>query len=41
MTWNLMHMAHLLKKDVIPAYGNQRTAWDNRTFKDHPNPEYR
>jgi hypothetical protein len=41
MTWNLMHQASLLKKYGIPAYGNQRTAWDDRKSKDHPNPEYR
>lgn len=30
MTWNLMHMAKMLKKaGGIPAYGNQRSAWDN------------
>jgi len=41
MTWNLMHMAHMLKQNGIPAYGNQRDKWDNRETKDHPNPEYR
>jgi len=41
MTWNLMHQAHLLQKHGIPAYGNRRTAWDNRKSKDHPNPKYR
>lgn len=29
MTWNLMHMALMLKRESgIPAYGNQRKAWD-------------
>src|SRR3984957_6568398 len=29
MTWNLMHMAKMLKDaGGIPAYGNQRTKWD-------------
>ncbi|MBD3630637.1 flavodoxin family protein [Cyclobacterium sp.] len=41
MTWNLMHLALMLKKQGIPAYGNQRTAWDSRKVKDPPNPEYR
>ncbi len=42
MTWNLMHMAKILHdRQGIPAYGNQRTLWDARTSKDHPNPEYR
>lgn len=42
MTWNLMHLAKMLKeKGGIPAYGNQRTKWDAKTDQDHPNPEYR
>jgi multimeric flavodoxin WrbA len=42
MTWNLMHLAKMLKdKGGIPAYGNQRTEWDAKSDKDHPNPEYR
>jgi multimeric flavodoxin WrbA len=29
MTWNLMHMAKMLKDNGgIPVYGNQRTEWD-------------
>ncbi|MCS3923660.1 flavodoxin family protein [Methanosalsum natronophilum] len=42
MTWNLMHMARVLK-DIggIPAYGNQRSKWDAGCRFDHPNPEYR
>jgi multimeric flavodoxin WrbA len=42
MTWNLMHLAALLKRTGgIPAYGNQRAAWDAGARFDHPNPEYR
>lgn len=40
MTWNLMHMAKLLK-DGIPAYGNQRSEWDAGSRFDFENPEYR
>lgn len=42
MTWNLLHMARMLK-DVggFPAYGNQPKAWDAGERFDHPNPEYR
>ncbi|MDX6197733.1 MAG: hypothetical protein QOJ79_884 [Actinomycetota bacterium] len=42
MTWNLMHLAKLLKSnDGIPAYGNQRSAWDAGARFDYENPEYR
>lgn len=42
MTWNLMHFAKLIKDSGgIPAYGNQRTAWDAGTRFDFENPEYR
>ncbi len=42
MTWNLMHMARILKKlKGIPAYGNQRSLWDAGCRFDNPNPEYR
>ena len=42
MTWNLMHVANLLKQaGGIPAYGNQRTAWDAGSRFDFENPEYR
>jgi multimeric flavodoxin WrbA len=42
MTWNLLHMARLLKDaGGIPAHGNQRPAWDAGARFDHPNPEYR
>lgn len=42
MTWNLMHMANMLRgSGGIPAYGNQYDKWNNRPQKDNPNPEYR
>ncbi|MGB9373959.1 MAG: NAD(P)H-dependent oxidoreductase [Jiangellales bacterium] len=42
MTWNLMHVAAMLKRSGgIPAWGNVRPAWDDGERFDHPNPEYR
>lgn len=42
MTWNLMHVAKLLKDNGgIPAEGNQRSKWDAGTRFDFQNPEYR
>jgi multimeric flavodoxin WrbA len=42
MTWNLMHLARMLKRaGGIPAYGNQRAAWDAGSRFDFANPEYR
>lgn len=42
MTWNLMHMAKMLKdKGGIPAHGNQRSEWDAGARFDYANPEYR
>lgn len=43
MTWNLLHMARILKTaGGIPARGNLPDAWNNgRTFGLQPNPEYR
>nr|WP_275579422.1 flavodoxin family protein [Halanaerobacter jeridensis] len=42
MTWNLMHMAKMIKEQGgIPAHGNQRSKWDAGCRFDHPNPEYR
>jgi multimeric flavodoxin WrbA len=42
MTWNLMHLARMLKDSRgIPAHGNQRSKWDAGCRFDHPNPEYR
>jgi multimeric flavodoxin WrbA len=42
MTWNLLHMAHMLKDaGGIPKYGNQRSKWDGGNRFDFENPEYR
>jgi multimeric flavodoxin WrbA len=42
MTWNLMHLARLLREaGGIPAHGNQRAKWDAGCSFDFPNPEYR
>jgi multimeric flavodoxin WrbA len=42
MTWNLLHLARLLKDaGGIPAYGNQRSQWDAGCRFDNPNPEHR
>ncbi len=42
MTWNLMHLARMLKASKgIPAHGNQRSKWEAGCRFDHPNPEYR
>lgn len=42
MTWNLLHMARMLKdRGGFPAHGNQRDQWDAGCRFDHPNPEYR
>lgn len=42
MSWNLMHLAALLKRNGgLPAEGNSRRAWDDGARFDHPNPEYR
>ena len=42
MTWNLMHLAKMLKDNGgIPAQGNQRAAWDAGARFDFANPEYR
>jgi multimeric flavodoxin WrbA len=42
MTWNLMHLARMLKDaDGIPAHGNQRSQWDAGCRFDFPNPEHR
>ncbi|SEO26860.1 Multimeric flavodoxin WrbA [Salinihabitans flavidus] len=40
MTWNLMHMAWLLR-DGLPSTGNDRRAWDAGARFDFENPEYR
>ncbi len=42
MTWNLMHLARMLKdRGGIPAHGNQRSEWDAGCRFDFPNPEHR
>lgn len=42
MTWNLMHLAKMLKENGgVPAYGNQRSKWDGGARFDFENPEYR
>ncbi|HKK51199.1 MAG TPA: NAD(P)H-dependent oxidoreductase [Myxococcota bacterium] len=42
MTWNLMHMARLLREaGGIPAHGNRRDQWAAGCRFDHPNPDYR
>lgn len=42
MTWNLMHLAKMLKDaGGVPAYGNQRSSWDNGSRFGFENPEYR
>ena len=42
MTWNLMHLAKILKDaGGIPAQGNQRSEWDAGCRFDYENPEHR
>lgn len=42
MTWNLMHLARMLKDaGGIPANGNQRSEWEAGCRFDFPNPDYR
>jgi multimeric flavodoxin WrbA len=42
MTWNLMHLAKMLKDaGGVPAHGNQRSEWDAGARFDFTNPEYR
>jgi hypothetical protein len=42
MTWNLLHMARMLKdRGGIPPHGNQRSEWDAGCRFDYPNPEHR
>ena len=39
MTWNLLHLAKMLAAaGGVPAYGNQRTAWDDGQRFDWENP---
>jgi multimeric flavodoxin WrbA len=42
MTWNLLHLARMLKDaGGIPAHGNQRAGWDAGCRYDYENPEHR
>jgi len=42
MTWNLLHLARMLKDaGGIPVHGNQRAAWDAGCRFDFQNPDYR
>ena len=42
MTWNLLHMARMLKDaGGFPAQGNQRSEWDAGCRFDFENPEHR
>jgi multimeric flavodoxin WrbA len=42
MTWNLMHLARLLRDaGGFPAHGNARSEWDAGSRFDFENPEYR
>ena len=42
MTWNLLHLARMLKDaGGMPAHGNQRADWDAGCRFDFVNPEYR
>jgi multimeric flavodoxin WrbA len=42
MTWNLMHLARMLKTaGGVPAYGNQRSEWEAGCRFDAANPEHR
>jgi hypothetical protein len=42
MTWNLMHMARMLRDaGGIPAHGNRRDLWEAGYRFDNPNPDYR
>ena len=42
MTWNLMHLAKMLKDaGGVPGYGNQRSEWNDGNRFDWENPEYR
>jgi multimeric flavodoxin WrbA len=42
MTWNLLHLARLLKEaGGVPAHGNQRSLWEAGCRFDFANPDYR
>ena len=40
MTWNLLHLARMIRDQASP-HGNQRTQWDAGSRFDYPNPEHR
>lgn len=41
MSWNLIHLARILKANPIPNEGNDRRAWKAGSLFDFENPEYR
>ncbi len=42
MTWNLLHLAQMLKDaGGVAAHGNQRSLWDAGCRLDFANPDYR
>jgi hypothetical protein len=42
MTWNLLHLARMLKDHGgIPAHGNQPERWASGARFDYDNPEHR
>jgi hypothetical protein len=42
MTWNLMHLARMLKdRGGFPTRGNQRSEWDAGCRAENANPEHR
>ena len=41
MTWNVLHLARLMKDGGVPAHGNQRSLWDAGCRFDFANPDYR
>jgi len=42
MSWNLMHMARMLKDaGGLPNHGNDRNAWKAGCRFDYENPEHR
>jgi hypothetical protein len=42
MTWNLLHLARMLRDaGGIPAHGNQRAGWEAGCRFDYDNPDYR
>ncbi len=42
MTWNLLHVARMLKDNGgIPAHGNRRDEWDAMCHAGADNPEHR